>query len=220
MGLKIRGGKCLANVFRFCRTQNICGILWSYRICQTSNQNTFRFVDLNLSQCDPKAQEGRGVEGRWGGHSTRCTLFPCLSWVSPTLPGSDCRVLLSGAGQATAVSWAKRRTQGGWGEDTYFHSSYFHVKRYPWRILLASSPLAFSVPSLGTRMTRLIAEPGRRNSWGPACLHMAYILGSCHCMGSSAEEACCFGGLACFRGVLAHSFSLHTCARASTHLYQ
>lgn len=62
------GGTCLASVFWFYRTQNICGILWSYGICQTANQNTFRFVELNPPRRDPEAPEGMWEE-RWAGPS-------------------------------------------------------------------------------------------------------------------------------------------------------
>lgn len=51
---------------------------WNYRNCQTSNQNTFRFVDLHQSQCDLRFQ--RECEEKMGRRSCHCTLLkPLLS---------------------------------------------------------------------------------------------------------------------------------------------
>lgn len=123
----------MTSVFWLCRTQNICGILWSYRICQTSNENTFRFVDLNPSQCDPEAQEGRSMRGTMRRtqppttlslNASRASLSPvglslqCMG-VQPVLTAvsSECREELEGAIVRILIS----------------QSSYFNVRRYPWR---------------------------------------------------------------------------------------
>lgn len=57
--------------------------------------------------------------------------------------------------RATAVSWAKRRTRGSWTEDPYVH-----VKRYLWRILLASTLSLSPFPHQAPEWPLWLLSPG------------------------------------------------------------
>lgn len=75
MGLKIREGSAWPVFFGFAEHKTFVEYFRVPQICQTPNQNMFRFVNQNPSQCDPEAQEGRSVRGKRGKMQPPTTLF-------------------------------------------------------------------------------------------------------------------------------------------------
>lgn len=170
MGLKIRRGESAWPMF-FGFAEHKTFVEY-FGVTEFAKPQTKTCLGLLISVYPSAPSQGSGREGR-GGKMGRTQQLLCslpVPLLSPSCPASlSLWYPLSAAGQ-TAVSWAEKRTPGvgvGRDEDTDFHSSHFRVKRYPWRTLLASSLLAFSVPSLGTRATHLLTESGRGNSGGP-----------------------------------------------------